>query len=129
MNRRPGVLLGAALVLAALLGSALPATASPSGGSPRPVVTVAQGALRGQSRDGAQEFLGIPYAAAPVGEARLRAPGPPPRWHGTREASRQAPACLQFSPFGLSDPGPSARTVCTWTCTGPAAPAQEPGSR
>ncbi|MFF8266912.1 carboxylesterase/lipase family protein [Streptomyces sp. NPDC016562] len=105
MNRRPGVLLGAALALAALLGSALPATAAPSGGSPRPVVTVAQGALRGQSRDGAQEFLGVPYAAPPVGEARLRTPTPPPRWHGTREASRQAPACLQFSPFGLSDPG------------------------
>ncbi|MFI1650868.1 carboxylesterase/lipase family protein [Streptomyces avidinii] len=101
-------LLGTALALVALLASAPPAAASlsssPSGGSPRPVVTVAQGGLRGQSRDGAQEFLGVPYAAPPVGDARLRAPAPAPRWPGVREAARQAPACLQFSPFGLSDP-------------------------
>ncbi|MGW6985313.1 carboxylesterase/lipase family protein [Streptomyces sp. NPDC054932] len=101
-------LLGTALALMALLAPA-PAAAAPlsppSGGSPRPVVTLGQGgALRGQSRDGAQEFLGVPYAAPPVGDARLRAPAPPPRLHGVREATRQAPACLQFSPFGLSDP-------------------------
>ncbi|WP_037859051.1 carboxylesterase/lipase family protein [Streptomyces sp. NRRL S-241] len=101
-------LLGTALALMALLASAPPAAAalspSPSGGAARPVVTGAQGGLRGQSRDGAQEFLGVPYAAPPVGAARLRAPAPPPRWPGVREATRQAPACLQFSPFGLSDP-------------------------
>ncbi|PWK66724.1 para-nitrobenzyl esterase [Streptomyces sp. CG 926] len=100
-------LLGTALALVALLASVPPAaasSASPSGGSPRPVVAVAQGALRGQSRDGAQEFLGVPYAAPPIGDARLRAPAPPPRWTGVREATRQSPACLQFSPFGLSDP-------------------------
>ncbi|MFF2785831.1 carboxylesterase/lipase family protein [Streptomyces sp. NPDC058049] len=99
-------LLGTALALVAVLVSAPPAAtaAPPSGGSPHPVVTVAQGALRGQSRDGAQEFLGVPYAAPPVGDARLRAPAPAPRWHGVREATRQSPACLQFSPFGLSDP-------------------------
>ncbi|MEV7561170.1 carboxylesterase family protein [Streptomyces sp. NPDC089795] len=100
-------LLGTALALVALLASVPPATASPPSspaGSPRPVVTVAQGALRGRSHDGAQEFLGVPYAAPPVGDARLRAPAPPPRWTGVREATRQSPACLQFSPFGLSDP-------------------------
>ncbi|MFJ4860475.1 carboxylesterase/lipase family protein [Streptomyces sp. NPDC088748] len=101
-------LLGTALALMALLASAPPAAAalspSPSGGAARPVVTVAQGGLRGQSHDGAQEFLGVPYAAPPVGAARLRAPAPPPRWPGVRDATRQAPACLQFSPFGLSDP-------------------------
>ncbi|MFD3696320.1 carboxylesterase/lipase family protein [Streptomyces sp. NPDC058646] len=96
-------LLGTALALAALLASAVPANALP-GGSPRPVVTVAQGGLRGQDRGGAQEFLGIPYAAPPVGAARLRPPQAPPRWRGVREAVRQAPACLQFSPFGLADP-------------------------
>ncbi|MFD7093624.1 carboxylesterase/lipase family protein [Streptomyces xanthophaeus] len=96
-------LLGTALALTALLASAVPATALPGGG-PRPVVTVAQGNLRGQDRGGAQEFLGIPYAAPPVGAARLRAPQAPARWPGVREAVRQAPACLQFSPFGLKDP-------------------------
>ncbi|MCX5409401.1 carboxylesterase family protein [Streptomyces sp. NBC_00335] len=108
-------LFATALALTALIATALPAAASPGGlpggvpggppdGSPRPVVSVAQGALRGRAHDGAQEFLGVPYAAAPVGENRLRAPQPPPRWNGVREAVEQAPACLQFSPFGLRDP-------------------------
>ncbi|MFE5540065.1 hypothetical protein ACFQ78_30545, partial [Streptomyces sp. NPDC056519] len=51
----------AALLASSLLGSVLPAAAAataPSGGSPRPQATVAQGILRGQDHDGAQEFLG-----------------------------------------------------------------------
>ncbi|MEU9234805.1 carboxylesterase/lipase family protein [Streptomyces subrutilus] len=104
MKRRTGPLLGIVLALAsALIAPAAPAAAQ-GGGSPRPVVTLAQGTLRGQTRDGAQEFLGVPYAAPPVGDARLREPRPPARWSGVREADRQAPACLQFSPFGLRDP-------------------------
>ncbi|MFD4245929.1 carboxylesterase/lipase family protein [Streptomyces sp. NPDC058525] len=104
MRRRRGPLLGAVLALAlGLLAPAAPAAAR-GGGAPDPVVSVAQGSLRGQTRDGAQEFLGVPYAAPPVGEARLRAPGPAARWTGVREAVRQGPACLQFSPFGLRDP-------------------------
>nr|WSW47477.1 carboxylesterase family protein [Streptomyces sp. NBC_01001] len=110
--RRPGTgrpLLAAACALAALLTPALPAaaaTTASSGGSARPQATVAQGVLRGRHDDGsgAQEFLGVPYAAPPVGDARLRAPQQPRRWTGVREAVQQAPACLQFSPFGLRDP-------------------------
>lgn len=106
-------LLGTALVLTTLLAAALPATASaastapagaPAAAASRPVVSVAQGALRGRLHDGAQEFLGVPYAAPPVGASRLRAPREPVRWAGVREADRQSPACLQFSPFGLRDP-------------------------
>ncbi|WP_406367822.1 carboxylesterase/lipase family protein [Streptomyces sp. NBC_01546] len=104
MKRRTGPLLGAVLALAvALLIPTAPATAQ-AGGSGHPVVALEQGALRGQARDGAQEFLGVPYAAPPVGDARLRAPQPPSHWTGVREAGQQAPACLQFSPFGLRDP-------------------------
>lgn len=104
-------LLGTVLALTALLAAAFPAAAAPAGpagpanGSSRPVVPVEQGVLRGRADRGAQEFLGVPYAAPPVGESRLRPPGEPRRWSGVREADRQAPACLQFSPFGLSDPG------------------------
>ncbi|MEV0989165.1 carboxylesterase family protein [Streptomyces sp. NPDC049949] len=102
-------LLAAACAVAALITSALPAaaaTGTPSGGSPRPRVTVAQGVLRGRPVEGvgAQEFLGVPYAAPPVGGARLRPPQAPARWSGVRDAVGQAPACLQFSPFGLRDP-------------------------
>ncbi|MFE2145839.1 carboxylesterase/lipase family protein [Streptomyces sp. NPDC059456] len=110
--RRPRTarsLLGGACVLAALLTAALPAPAGATApaappGSAHPRVGVAQGVLRGQEHDGAEEFLGVPYAAPPVGDARLRPPQAPRRWTGVREADRQSPACLQFSPFGLSDP-------------------------
>lgn len=41
------------------------------------------------------EFLGIPYAAQPVGALRWRAPQPAPRWKGVREAVEWGPACPQ----------------------------------
>ncbi|MEN8651314.1 carboxylesterase family protein [Streptomyces sp. 21So2-11] len=89
----------------ALLVPVAPASAAPSERSQTsPLVTIAQGGLRGQSRGQAQEFLGIPYAAPPVGDLRFRPSQTPKRWSEVRDATRQAPACLQFSPFGLRDP-------------------------
>ena len=40
-----------------------------------PVVTVAGGALEGRTSGGVTSFLGIPYAAAPFGENRMRQRG------------------------------------------------------
>jgi len=40
-------------------------------------------------------FKGIPFAAAPVGELRWRAPLPPPSWPGVRVADRFSPICPQ----------------------------------
>jgi para-nitrobenzyl esterase len=40
-------------------------------------------------------FLGIPYAAQPVGNLRWKAPQPPPAWSGIREATKYGPACPQ----------------------------------
>ena len=41
------------------------------------------------------KFLGIPYAAQPVGNLRWKAPQPPPSWIGIREATKYGPACPQ----------------------------------
>jgi para-nitrobenzyl esterase len=41
-------------------------------------------------------FLGIPYAAPPVGDLRWRPPQPPPSWQGVRQAKRYGPACPQL---------------------------------
>jgi para-nitrobenzyl esterase len=51
-------------------------------------VEISQGRMRGEEREGVAAFLGIPYAAPPVGPLRLRPPQPAPAWHGTRDATR-----------------------------------------
>jgi len=49
------------------------------------------------------EFLGIPYAAPPVGPLRWRPPQPAAHWRGVRSATRFGPHCPQYaSPFGLA---------------------------
>ncbi|WP_432851593.1 carboxylesterase/lipase family protein [Amycolatopsis sp. CA-161197] len=64
-----------------------------------PVVTTPYGRVRGSVREGVTRFLGIPYAAAPFGEARFRAPRPPEPWDGVRDA-------LEFGPTAPSAPLP-----------------------
>lgn len=58
-----------------------------------PVVKIRQGALQGMSADGAATFLGLPYAAPPVGELRWRPPAPGPSWSGVRDATKPGASC------------------------------------
>ena len=60
-----------------------------------PVVEVAGGKVQGVEKDGALVFRGIPFAAAPTGVLRWRAPQPVEPWQGTLDATQPAPACLQ----------------------------------
>ncbi|MES1200855.1 MAG: carboxylesterase family protein [Pseudomonadota bacterium] len=62
---------------------------------------VHDGALRGVTQDGVRAFLGVPYAAPPVGPLRWRAPQPAAHWRGVRDATQFAPSCMQAdSPNG-----------------------------
>ncbi|MFD8495871.1 carboxylesterase/lipase family protein [Amycolatopsis sp. NPDC059657] len=56
---------------------------------------LADGIVRGAERDGVQLFLGLPYAAPPVGELRFRAPQAVTPWTGVREALELPPMALQ----------------------------------
>ncbi len=60
-----------------------------------PSVQVVGGKLVGTSHDGVRAFLGIPFAAAPMGERRWRAPAPAAAWLGARDATQPGPACPQ----------------------------------
>lgn len=44
---------------------------------------------------GITAFLGIPYAAAPVGELRWRGPAAPEKWDGVRTCDAFGPSCWQ----------------------------------
>jgi para-nitrobenzyl esterase len=57
----------------------------------QPVVRFRDGAVRGKVSDGVLAFLGIPYAAAPFGVNRMRAPQPVRPWDGERDATAFGP--------------------------------------
>lgn len=56
-----------------------------------PIISIASGRLRGISQDGVNSYLGVPYAAPPVGSLRFAAPGPVQPWTGVRTATDPGP--------------------------------------
>jgi para-nitrobenzyl esterase len=80
------------------------AIAAPHGGtSAGPIVKIDAGSLRGKAVGGADDYLGIPYAAPPVGRLRWRAPHPAAHWTGVRDATAFGPNCPQpVSYFGVA---------------------------
>jgi para-nitrobenzyl esterase len=61
------------------------------------IVQLESGRIRGQEGDGYRYFLGIPFAAAPVGDLRWRPPQPVEPWPGVRDCFTFGPACPQRS--------------------------------
>lgn len=73
----------------------LATVAAPQLATPRPLAHTTGGVLAGKSVDGVDAFLGVPYAAPPVGPLRWTAPQPAPKWRGKRDATRFGAACYQ----------------------------------
>ncbi len=61
----------------------------------REVVRTRNGLLMGASAPAGRAFLGVPYAAPPVGAFRFRPPQPVAAWREPRNATRPAAQCLQ----------------------------------
>ena len=85
---------------ATLLCAALSAPAAAQEGPA--VVTIADGTLRGTFEGNVEAYKGIPFAAPPVGELRWRAPQPPEKWEGVRNAGTYGADCAQ-EPFPADD--------------------------
>ncbi|MFP5327948.1 MAG: carboxylesterase family protein, partial [Acidimicrobiia bacterium] len=67
------------------------------------VVETSTGKIAGRAGDsGLMEFLGVPYAAAPVGNLRWRAPQPVVPWEGERDATSFGKIAPQIVTMGAS---------------------------
>ncbi len=58
-------------------------------------IRVAGGVVRGRRESDRVTWLGIPYARAPIGDLRFRAPQPVVSWAGVRDATRYGPVATQ----------------------------------
>ncbi len=78
--------------------------------SKTPQVRTRSGLVQGKADGPVHAFLGIPYAAPPVGNMRWKAPAPAAKWSGVRKATEFGFHCLQGNVFGdmtFRDPGGS----------------------
>jgi para-nitrobenzyl esterase len=101
-HRRSTLILGATFA-ALFLGRT---TVSGAGSPPR--VKVNTGKLEGSSDGTVDAFLGIPYAAPPVGDRRWKPPAPAAKWSGLRKATGFGSRCMQapiYSDMIFRDPG------------------------
>src|SRR4051794_28410627 len=92
-----------------LLGTILPVTSAslaadpggPGDNGSGPVVQTAEGPVRGIVKNGVNEFLGIPYAAPPVGDLRWMPPQPVAHWTDPLDASQFGNICAQVTTLGV----------------------------
>jgi para-nitrobenzyl esterase len=66
-----------------------------------PVVRTNEGWVRGYTQDGVHRFLGIPYAAPPVGPLRWQPPQPVAAWRHTLDATQYGNICAQVTTLGV----------------------------
>jgi para-nitrobenzyl esterase len=73
-----------------------------------------QGVVQGVMVEDVNAFLGIPYAAVPVGELRWKKPGLPQRWSGVLAANKVPAHCVQ-SIFGFDRGQEDCLYLNVWT--------------
>jgi para-nitrobenzyl esterase len=88
-------------IAALLLATGLSAAATPAAERTRAVPTES-GPIRGIRGAGSSQYLGIPYAAPPVGALRWQPPRSHTRWEGVRDANAHGNQCPQLNFFGTA---------------------------
>jgi para-nitrobenzyl esterase len=117
---RPARALALALALAGCAHAPRPANPQPARARRLVVAATAQGPVAGvRTAGGLNAFLGIPYAAPPVGELRFAPPAPVTAWTYVRPADRFAPTCPQaqdeFEPASLLYQDEDCLALNVWT--------------
>jgi para-nitrobenzyl esterase len=121
MHLATWALIGGLIAVAACATAAPPSAARPA---PGPLtVETDRGPIAGQARGGVREFLGIPFAAPPVGALRFRPPAPAAAWTAPRAATHRGPACVQPDTGFPRETSEDCLTLNVWA---PAAAAKEP---
>lgn len=85
------------------LAAGLVFSCSQPSAAPGAVIQTDTGFVRGQIADGVHRFLGVPFAEAPFGQNRFRAPVQRAAWDGVFEASQYGQICPQTGGLGVGD--------------------------
>jgi para-nitrobenzyl esterase len=70
------------------------------GATSGPQVKTASGVVEGKDDGAVHAFLGIPYAAPPVGDLRWKPPAAAAKWDGVRKATEFGAHCMQGKVYG-----------------------------
>ena len=101
--KRLSLLFVMVLVIAAIFSSLLAEAAPGAGLYERSLVRqTAYGAVQGVKEGNALVWKGLPYAKAPVGELRWKAPQRPEPWSGVRDASKPGNIGIQLTADGVT---------------------------
>jgi len=106
-----GSLLAASLLSGMALADEADEAAARAGGAR---VQTAEGPVRGLVKDGVYEFLGIPYAAPPVGDLRWLPPQPVAHWSEPLQATKFANTCAQVTELGVFAGPPNINEDCLY---------------
>ncbi|MEO7688687.1 MAG: carboxylesterase family protein, partial [Sphingomonas sp.] len=109
------------LAFAALLAAVSAPAAAQS--TAAPTATIDSGKLAGKEAGDMRAFLGIPYAAPPIGDLRWKAPQPVKAWQGTRKATDFGFVCRQTAEWVKMPQSEDCLTLNVWA---PATKAAKP---
>ncbi len=80
------------------------------------LIHLADGDVQGATNEQTRQFLGIPYAAPPVGDLRWRPPSAPAPWQNVLQATSFASACAQLASIqGPASDAEDCLYVNVWT--------------